>query len=67
MRLRTFQFYMSDCAQLICNNVANGFGGSLIEIRLSDLYKPEPTESAEEIKDRIFSGLRELGEDDGCI
>lgn len=68
MKLRTFQYYMADCAQLICNNVANGLGGNIIGMRFADLFADDqPEESAEEIKERIFAGLREMGELDGCI
>lgn len=58
---------MCDCAQFICNNVANGIGGNLVQTSITDLLMPKKTADAEEIKDRIFDGLRQIGEDNERI
>lgn len=67
VKLRTVHFYLCDCAQLICNNVANSIGGNLVQTSITDLLMPQKTADAEEIKDRIFGGLRQIGEDNERI
>ena len=73
VKARATQYYMADCARFICNNVANALGGNLIESRLSDMIGTlfgEDTHGsdadADDIIDRITSGLRQLGDTDEC-
>jgi len=47
--------------------VANGIGGNLVQTSITDLLMPQKTADAEEIKDRIFGGLRQIGEDNERI
>ena len=60
---------MTDGTQALVNNVANALGGTIIKVRYIDMIKPTEVNDADadEIIDRIVSGLRELGEEDECI
>lgn len=57
---------MTDSTQFLVNNVAGALGGQTIQTRYEDIINPPKETSdadAEEIKERILSGLRELGEE----
>ena len=66
MKLRAYRIYVTDCAQLCCNNIANALGGQTVTTRFLDLIEPHEVEEADadEIKDRIINGLKELKEDE---
>ena len=60
---------MADCLRLICNNLAEAFGGNTIQTRYVDIGRSqgEPPD-AQEIIDRIQAGLEQYAEEeDECI
>lgn len=54
---------MSECALLICNNIANALGGNVVESHYIDMIEPKEQKEAdpEEIKERILTGLWSIG------
>lgn len=65
MKLRAYRIYISDCVQLLVNNVAESFGGRGVTTRLYDMLKVHPQENrtADEIIAGIKDGLRRYEEE----
>ena len=44
-----YRAYITDALMTICNNFANGFGGTTIMTRYSDIGKPSDTKTGDEV------------------